>query len=123
MPEGMRNNDGGRPEELRGLLEERKEAARTELDDLSRRMRERSLSDVLDEGDRASQGFEQTVETTRANQLTDLLAQIDEALVRQTRNEYGRCSVCGEEIPLPRLKALPFVQTCRDCQEALEVRR
>ena len=50
-----------------------------------------------------------------------LLAQIDAAILRHKAGSYGRCLGCGEEIPLPRLRALPFAQRCARCQEDWEM--
>jgi len=50
------------------------------------------------------------------------VAQIDEALDRLGREEYGLCRDCGEFIGLARLKALPFAQRCRPCQDRAERR-
>ena len=50
-----------------------------------------------------------------------LLAQIDSAIRRHKAGTYGRCLGCGEEIPLPRLKAYPFAQRCAPCQEDWEL--
>src|SRR3989454_4909921 len=43
-------------------------------------------------------------------------AQIDAALERLARDEYGICRSCGTVIGLGRLKALPFAQCCTACQ-------
>ena len=53
-------------------------------------------------------------------QQQQILAQIDAAIQRHKTGTYGRCAGCGEEIPLPRLQALPFAQRCAPCQEELE---
>jgi DnaK suppressor protein len=50
-----------------------------------------------------------------------LLAQIDAAILRHKAGGYGRCLGCGEGIPLPRLRALPFAQRCARCQEDWEL--
>ena len=42
---------------------------------------------------------------------------IESALRRIEDGTYGTCSVCGEEIPEARLKALPYVTTCVNCAE------
>lgn len=55
------------------------------------------------------------------HQQERLLAQIDAAILRHKAGSYGRCLGCGEEIPLPRLRALPFAQRCAQCQEDLEL--
>lgn len=41
---------------------------------------------------------------------------IDEALLRIREGEYGICEECEEEIPLGRLKALPFARHCVRCK-------
>jgi len=51
-----------------------------------------------------------------------LLAQIDAAIRRHKAGTYGRCLDCGEEIPLARLKVLPFARACAQCQEDWEGR-
>jgi DnaK suppressor protein len=45
---------------------------------------------------------------------------IDEALLRIEENEYGICEECEEEIPLGRLKAMPFARHCVKCKSDLE---
>lgn len=45
---------------------------------------------------------------------------IDEALLRIREGEYGICEECEEEIPLGRLKALPFARHCVRCKSDLE---
>jgi len=49
-------------------------------------------------------------------------AQIDAALERLARGEYGICRGCGVFIGLGRLKALPFAQRCTACQADVEAR-
>jgi len=45
------------------------------------------------------------------------LQHIEGALDRLESGTYGRCSDCGAEIPATRLRAMPFAERCRDCQE------
>ncbi len=45
---------------------------------------------------------------------------IDEALLRINEGEYGICEECEEEIPLGRLKAMPFARHCVKCKADLE---
>jgi len=44
---------------------------------------------------------------------------IDEALARLEEGEYGICEDCEEEIPLGRLKAMPFARLCVKCKADL----
>jgi DnaK suppressor protein len=46
--------------------------------------------------------------------------QIDGALSRMDEGSYGVCVDCGQEIPMERLRALPFTLRCEDDQEARE---
>jgi DnaK suppressor protein len=50
------------------------------------------------------------------------VAQIEAALDRLARGEYGICHDCAEFIGLPRLRALPFAQRCASCQGRAELR-
>jgi len=45
---------------------------------------------------------------------------IDEALARLDEGEYGICEDCEEEIPIGRLKAMPFARLCVKCKTDLE---
>jgi DnaK suppressor protein len=49
-----------------------------------------------------------------------LLLNVDEALRRLYRNEYGSCETCGKEIGKQRLVAMPQANLCVTCQEKQE---
>ena len=53
----------------------------------------------------------------------EVLYKVDEALVRIEDGNYGTCSECKKAIPVARLKAIPYAQTCMKCQEKIENRR
>ena len=46
--------------------------------------------------------------------------QINKAIEAIKDGTYGLCDACGCKIERSRLKALPFVQTCIECQSKLE---
>jgi DnaK suppressor protein len=46
--------------------------------------------------------------------------EVQAALDRIARDEYGRCEACGEPIGERRLDALPTARLCAACQEAKE---
>ena len=48
-----------------------------------------------------------------ARMLGRLLARIEDG-------SYGTCEHCEDEIPQPRIQALPFARLCVGCQEATE---
>ena len=49
-----------------------------------------------------------------------LLKKIDEALDRLSKNIYGICERCEEEIPYHRLKARPVTTLCIACKTLQE---
>src|SRR3954471_20148185 len=48
------------------------------------------------------------------------LGQIEHALKRIVEGAYGRCEFCGGKIAEARLNALPYTNTCIDCQRENE---
>ncbi len=48
------------------------------------------------------------------------LGQIEHALERIAAGVYGRCEFCGGKIAEPRLNALPYTNSCIDCQRENE---
>lgn len=48
------------------------------------------------------------------------LRELDAAIARIERGEYGECIDCGEPIPPERLEAYPSAMRCIDCQAAYE---
>jgi len=49
-----------------------------------------------------------------------LLQDLNEALRRLYRGEYGMCESCGNAIAKARLEAMPTARLCRDCKEKEE---
>jgi DnaK suppressor protein len=45
---------------------------------------------------------------------------VDAALARLDRGDFGVCEECGEDIPLKRLKIIPWAAYCVACQERLD---
>lgn len=52
-----------------------------------------------------------------------LVEEIDAALTRIEKGDYGTCETCGEEISWERMQAVPLARTCIDCAERIERRR
>ncbi|MBV9183803.1 MAG: TraR/DksA family transcriptional regulator [Acidobacteria bacterium] len=49
------------------------------------------------------------------------LGKLETALQRVRKGDFGQCLNCGSDIGMKRLKAVPWAEYCRDCQEALEL--
>ena len=65
---------------------------------------------------------EQAIELENLDVLFELdeasrheLQQINNALERLQSGNYESCAVCGKPIGTPRLKSLPYTDTCIDC--------
>jgi len=74
----------------------------------------------LDMADVGTDNYEQefTLELIGTEQAT--LQEIDEALDRIEKKQYGKCVACGGPIPLARLKVRPHAQYCIECKRRNE---
>jgi DnaK suppressor protein len=74
-------------------------------------------------GDSADVAFDAGSEEI-STQLAELeareLSQIERALVRMKQGTYGVCEGCQGKIPVARLNALPYSNTCIECQREME---
>jgi RNA polymerase-binding transcription factor len=70
----------------------------------------------------ASASAQEEIQAALIDRHCRQVAQIDEALARLGRGEYGICRDCGNVIGLARLRALPFAQRCTRCQSSVEHR-
>jgi RNA polymerase-binding protein DksA len=57
---------------------------------------------------------------TFEQEMRDRVTAIEDALQRMDNGEYGTCERCGKQIPLTRLRAMPFTRFCVDCQEIVD---
>ena len=58
--------------------------------------------------------------TTLSESARREVMQIDAAVRRIDERKYGQCIDCGQEIPLERLRALPFTLRCQEDEEQRE---
>jgi DnaK suppressor protein len=58
--------------------------------------------------------------TTLSESARREVMQIDAALRRLDEGKYGQCIDCGQEIPVERLRALPFTLRCQEDEEERE---
>ncbi|MER5531028.1 TraR/DksA C4-type zinc finger protein [Streptomyces sp. NPDC002677] len=63
----------------------------------------------------ASTAFERAHVTALLSQSREHLNDLDRALERLERGDYGRCELCGEPIPTERLEVRPAAKTCVRC--------
>lgn len=70
---------------------------------------------VLDSADSATRDLSTDLEGRLMSMKSDRLEQINAALQRIERGDYGVCVKCGKEIDPKRLDAEPTALTCVDC--------
>ena len=70
--------------------------------------------------DGGSMAFELEKDLTLDENTKHLLTQVETALDRIIKKKYGDCEVCNEPIPVNRLDALPYTNSCKDCADLKE---
>jgi DnaK suppressor protein len=70
--------------------------------------------------DQASSERDRELGLLLSDREREKLRNIDDALLRIKEGEYGICEECGCEIPIGRLRAMPFAHCCVRCKEDLE---
>lgn len=109
-------------DEIRQQLLQLKEAT---LREISRSIKSGSEATIGEETtgdiyDQASSERDRELELILNDRERQKLHNIDDALLRMDEGEYGICEECDEEIPLGRLKAMPFTRHCVKCKSDLE---
>ena len=104
-------------------MRERLERERADLVATVDRIKERLAVSQRDSGgevavadqhpaDAASETEARELDLARQTMFEARLGLIDEALRRLERGEYGRCVICGKEIPQERLELVPETPYC-----------
>jgi len=70
--------------------------------------------------DTASETYERELSEGLEGDAREQLRQVDDALARLDAGTYGTCSVCGKEIPVERLEAVPWTTLCIDDARKLQ---
>ena len=111
--------ENGRTAVLRSQLESRRKELLRHLRSLREELPAEALG-VRDAEEQSVDDLVQEMDLALMQMKSETLAKIEDALGRLEAGTYGRCGDCGEEISAARLRALPFADRCRDCQESLE---
>ena len=64
--------------------------------------------------DAATDTYERELDEGLEEDARGQLRQVETALARIESGEYGTCEVCGKEIPVERLEAMPAATLCID---------
>ena len=73
-----------------------------------------------DLADKASSAYTKEFLYSLSNSDREVLQQVDEALHRIAKGDYGVCAECVEEIEKKRLDAVPYASHCLSCQGKIE---
>lgn len=118
-----------REQELKGIEDQLRQElvnAEQELVQLDEQVRQYGESQELSEGadnhpgDDSDRLTEQERLLTIRGQLGERKADIEHALEKVDRGEFGICERCGQPIPTGRLEAIPFARYCVECQEIMD---
>jgi DnaK suppressor protein len=106
---------------LHSRLVARRDALRKALNgDLDSLREYHSTFVVGDNVDAAVDTANDEISTQLAELESRELEQIEHALKRIVQGVYGRCEFCGGKIAEARINALPYTNTCIDCQRENE---
>lgn len=108
--------------EIRAILLKMKQDA---VQEILRSIKSGSESSAAEETtgdiyDQASSERDRELELLLNDREREKVHNIDEALLRMSEGEYGICEECDEDIPIGRLKVLPFTRHCVRCKSDLE---
>jgi DnaK suppressor protein len=75
---------------------------------------------VKDSVDMSLQDVNQELQFRLGERESQIVADIDQALLRIDEGSYGICARCGQSIPERRLEALPTARYDAECQANIE---
>ncbi len=80
-------------------------------------------NDQIRTGEEGTDVFDRQFALNLASSEQEAIHDIDDAIRRIDEGTYGVCEDCGCVIGKARLKALPFVRSCMQCQSEKERNR
>jgi len=113
--------DRKRYEVLSKMLRDRQSEIKNKLRSL-RELLPSESNQVKDAEEQSMEDFVLGMDFALMEMESETLKKIDEALQRLEEGSYGVCVECGQKIAEARLRALPFANACRECQEQREER-
>ncbi len=120
-----------RLEELRKLLEEKRDKLLKELDYLEGSSMKATMTESSGDltsysyhmADQGTDAMEREKAFLFASREGRFLYHLNKALERIEQGKYGYCEECGKPIPVERLKAVPHARLCIECKTADDQRK
>jgi len=72
------------------------------------------------QADEGTDDFDRSISLQVSDEEFKILRQIDRALEKIEDHTYGICDISGDEIPIPRLEAIPYATMTVKAQEMFE---
>ena len=108
-------------EDMKGILLKMKEDTLREITKAVKSGSDLSIGEPSgDIYDQASSERDRELDLLLGDREREKLRNIDEALLKIEDGEYGICEECEEEIPVGRLKIVPFARYCVKCKSDIE---
>jgi len=107
-------------EDYRKKLLVRKQEIVRKLSEFHNESKEVETDIAQDIADKAESSYTKEFLLSLSDAEREQLPQIDDALRRIRKGEYGLCQMCQKEIGKKRLNVLPWTPYCIDCQEKAE---
>ncbi len=112
--------DKNQIEELKNILIKERDEIEKELSEFAQKDKKEGWTpkypdfkaDVFEKDEEADEVEDFLVEVPLEHSLESRLKDINDALEKIEKGEYGKCEECGEEISYERLKANPEARTC-----------
>jgi DnaK suppressor protein len=102
------------------ILQSRKVQIEKNINGVNSELDGLSSLELNDEGDHASVNNNSMVESAIVQQQQKELGEIEVALRKIAKGEYGICEMCEDDIGFQRLKVKPHAIYCIDCREIVE---
>lgn len=103
--------------QLIGRLKDRRQYLLKEVKHRLREFKNSGTDRLSDSADIASNMIEDEIVMSIAQGEAKEIEQIDSALEKINKGQYGNCENCGKSINKQRLMAIPFVKLCIKCKE------
>ena len=101
--------------EIKTLIEERLDNIVTEIEELLELTQPISLDNSIGRLSRMDAINNKAINEMQLREKRSQKKKLERALDRVEKPEFGKCSKCGNEIALGRLKYMPYTTKCVNC--------
>ena len=107
--------DQAEKEELYGIITEQIESTKEEIEELIELTKPISLDNSIGRLSRMDAINNKTINEKALRDKKSTLQKLERAVERYEEDKLGTCIKCGQEIPLGRLRIMPYTTRCVKC--------